>query len=345
MEKPLQLINSFKQMLEKEGYISQPFTYIEDKCPEIYEQNIDLDCIALIIEHNYAVVEKLRNRHNELLNILDDAKNINDIENEEEEQQQLEQPKSLKEEFSFNDYSSYVDVLLFAQENDTLEQEIKELMLKQVPLNSLKFAVYKKIKQIELELRITIAHNPLKDITKYQKDILKLKALIDALTIKTTSEEKTPSKAETKYNVVFIPNNKNQLYIYDDITKYLEQAKEIKIALDKIYSGYVIESKNIKSISAKNEKLYEYKTPTGLRIMFVISGNNIFVSLLFYKDKQRSIKIDALYDESIKRYQNNEELLLSNLNNPNFYLEQAELIGNLYTLLDDRCYSLTKGGE
>lgn len=344
MEKPIQLLNNFKQKLEKEDYISQPFTYIDSSCPEAYEQNIDFDCIALIIEHNYSIIEKLRNHYNELYEIVENAKNIDEIEYITPEEAP-KSPEVSNEKITFTDYSSYVDVLLFAQENNNLEQEIKTLVLKQVPLNSLKFAVYKKIKQTELELRTTIAHNPLHDITKYQKEILKLKDIIKALTPKPPVEEKTPSKTEPKYNVIFIPNRKNQLYIYDDIAKYLEQAKEIKVALEKLYSGVAIEAKQIKSISDKNEKLYEYKKPSGLRIMFIISGNNIFISLLFYKDKQRSIKIDALYDEAIKRYQNNEELLLSNLNNPNFYLDQAELIGNLDTLLDDHCYNLTKGGK
>lgn len=344
MEKPSQFMNRVKESLEQEGFIFQPFTFIEDNFSDAYELNVDIECIALIIEHNYDIVEQIRNHYNDLLDILDHAQNIDDIEVEEENASK-EININPEEKIAFNNYDSFVDVLLFAEENNTLEQEIKELMHKQIPINSLKFSIYKRIKQIELQIHLLIAHNSLKDITKLQKDILKLKSLIKALTPKPLIEESPSFKEDKKYNVIFIPNKKNQLYIYDDITKYLEQAKEIKTALDKIYSGYVMESKQIKSISSKNEKLFEYKTPTGLRIMFIISGNNIFVSLLFYKDKQRSIKIDALYDEAIKRYQLNEELLSSNLNDPNFYLEQAELIGNLYTLLDDRSYELRKGGE
>lgn len=344
MEKPSQFMNRVKESLEQEGFIFQPFTFIEDNFPDAYELNVDIECIALIIEHNYEIVEQIRIHHNDLLDILDRAQDIDDIEIEESEKTK-EVNSYPEEKITFNNYDSFVDVLLFAEENNTLEQEIKALMHKQIPINSLKFSIYKKIKQIELQIHLLIAHNSLQDITKLQKDILKLKSLIKALTPKPLEEEISSSKEEKKYNVIFIPNKKNQLYIYDDITKYLEQAKEIKTALDKLYSGYVMESKQIKSISSKNEKLFEYKTPTGLRIMFIISGSNIFVSLLFYKDKQRSIKIDALYDEAIKRYQINEKLLFSNLNDPNFYLEQAELIGNLYTLLDDRSFELRKGGE
>lgn len=343
-----QTLNNFKKLLEHEIYIFEPFVFLEDKFPEAYDGELDFECLSLIIEHNYAIIEEMKHKLDKLINEIDSAQNINDIKIEEsnENEEVFEEDEPVEENNNFNNYDEYVEVLLYAQENNTLEQEIKELALKQVPINSLKFAVYKRIKQLELQIRFNINHNPLNDVSKLQEDIHKLSSLIHSLTPKETEVLDTSSKEKNKYNIIFIPNSKNQLYIYDDINNYLEQSKEIIIALDKIYSGFVMESKNIKSIKAKNEKLYEYRTTNGLRIMFVISGNNIFVSLLFYKDKQRSIEIDSLYDEAIKRFQINEEALLSSLNNPDFMINQAELLGNLYTLLENRSsYILRKGGE
>ncbi len=52
------------------------------------------------------------------------------------------------------------------------------------------------------------------------------------------------------------------------------------------------------------------------------------------KDKQKSTRIANEYEEAISRFYESEQYILENFSNPDFHIEQAELVGEIFTLLD-----------
>jgi predicted nucleotidyltransferase len=63
------------------------------------------------------------------------------------------------------------------------------------------------------------------------------------------------------------------------------------------------------------------------------------------KDKQKSTRIANEYEEAISRFYESEQYILENFNNPDFHIEQAELVGEIFTLLDGITLSKKVGEE
>jgi hypothetical protein len=63
------------------------------------------------------------------------------------------------------------------------------------------------------------------------------------------------------------------------------------------------------------------------------------------KDKQKSTRITNEYDEAISRYHNVREYVTSNFTNPDFHVEQSELIGEIYQTIDVVTISKKVGDE
>ena len=77
-----------------------------------------------------------------------------------------------------------------------------------------------------------------------------------------------------------------------------------------------------------------YKHPNGIRVLYLVQGSIIIICSLFMKDKQKSTRIANEYEEAISRFYESEQYILENFNNPDFHIEQAELVGEIFTLLD-----------
>ena len=160
MESPIQTINKFKKLIDREGYIFQPFNYLKENYPNAYENNVDQYCISILLEHNCSIVEKMRKQYDELSNVIDVEDMNEDIEYNEDEQKK-ENSEYEEEKTEFKDYDEYVPMLLYAKDNNNLEAEINGLIQKQVPINSLKFAIFKRIKKLELELNSNVIYHSL----------------------------------------------------------------------------------------------------------------------------------------------------------------------------------------
>ena len=79
--------------------------------------------------------------------------------------------------------------------------------------------------------------------------------------------------------------------------------------------------------------------------MYVTMPNGyIAICSLFFKDKQKSSKIESYYEEAITRFREQKKYIEENLNNPDFMINQSILVGQIYSLLDSD-YTLKKVGE
>ena len=135
------------------------------------------------------------------------------------------------------------------------------------------------------------------------------------------------------YNPDVYSNEEKISIIYNQLLKdyendSLEDFKDIQNAFSKILSGGIKDSKSIKQLGSVNQKLYEYCNKTGLRILFMKMDNGkIALSLLFYKDKQKSTKIKAYYMEALKRFELQKDQL--NVDDIDFRIEQLQLINEI----------------
>lgn len=160
-------------------------------------------------------------------------------------------------------------------------------------------------------------------------EFVKSFAIIDSVKI----EEKELNDNGPLNKVVFVPNNHNSTYLCDDITYEIDRKQEIKLELDKLFSGYFLRSKRVKQLQGY-EDLWEYKGKN-IRIMFVQKNGIFYVTSLFFKKAQ---KCPNEYEEAIRRYKAQEEVLNNNLGDVNFMFEQQEYISELEEILNQKTY-------
>jgi hypothetical protein len=63
------------------------------------------------------------------------------------------------------------------------------------------------------------------------------------------------------------------------------------------------------------------------------------------KDKQKSSRIANEYEEAITRYYRVKDYIVENFNNPDFHIEQSELVGEMFQLLEGNTLSKKVGDE
>ena len=331
-----ELINKIENLVAKQNLIEFPYSFI-NKIKDIKDINpITLtDCILIIINHNKKILEELKNNNKELENLL----NVDQVEEEPKKEEPIIEEKVVEEKTPKKDLTDQLEVLYY-----TPLEELDNIIafFDSNDISRLKLLLIKKIKELEKTIRLTLINNPLSNITSIQSDI---KIYQDILNYLNTKKENIEEVKELN-KIIFVPDQRNSTYLLNDISKYLDSSKEIKLILDKIISSYIFNSKDIKSIVSKGEKLYEYKHPNHIRVLFIkMPDNYIAITSLFFKDKQKSIKIDSYYDEAVKRYNNKKEYLLANLNDPDFIIEQEQLIGQIYDLLEsNKSLKLKKAG-
>ena len=199
-----------------------------------------------------------------------------------------------------------------------------------------------KIKQI---IRDTCISNPQADISNLQSNLDTYTLILDTIS-ELEREENLEEVEEKEYsNIIFAPNNSCSTYLYEDISEFPDKSKEIKLIMDKLVDGYFLKTKDTKSIEGYQENLYEYKHPNGIRILYVVEGNIIIICSLFMKDKQKSSRISNEYEEAINRYYRVKDYILENYNNPDFHIEQGELIGKIYQFFEGQDLSKKVGEE
>ncbi len=244
----------------------------------------------------------------------------------------IPEKKNLQEAIEFITYSN--------------QEELKSFLknLNKEDLIRLKLHFFKTILNLKEDINNTISQNPLADISSKQDS---LQEYLNILKTLTTYKETLTPKQEPPIaisNIIIVPN-KNSSFLLDDITSYKERSKEIKNAFDKIIAGYFLQTKDLKSIESTKEHVAEYRNPNGLRILYIIKDNLIYITSLFFKDKQKSSKITNEYDEAQRRFYTSYEYIKENFTNPDFHIEQAELIGQINSFLENDMTLLKKVGD
>ena len=209
----------------------------------------------------------------------------------------------------------------------------------------IKLHFYKMIIETKKAIREAVLYNPQEDIRELQSNLDTNTLIVDTISELEKKEEIVVQEEKEYSYVVFAPNGHRSTYFYDDVYEIPDKNKEIKLILDKLIDGYFLKTKDTKGIEGYQENLYEYKHPNGIRVLYVVEGNIIIIWTLFKKDKQKSSRIANEYDEAITRYYKVREYIIENFNNPDFHIEQAELIGELFQVLEGTTLSKKVGDE
>ena len=330
-------------------YIYNPEEYIKKLYPDVDDDEL-VDLLRLTHSYNLRTVHDLIVTVKAKQKMVKEAEVLFDFDDEDEEYEEtVETPVEEKEEVEIISTeeiqepkldTSYADSIL--QSNDLLtELENRIETFSKDEIIYLKLQLKLKKNMIINSIRRKIILNPSTSIKEEQDELENLELATLILSDKEQTTEVSQEEAKTLSRIVIVPN-KNSSYLYDDISQY-NNKKEIKNTFDKIVDGYFLKTKNLKSLESF-EKLCEYTHPNGIRILYVVDDGIIYICSLFYKDKQVSKKITNYYDEANRRYLAQKDYIKENLQTPDFIIEQEEIIGNIYGLLETG-RKLKKGGD
>ncbi len=201
--------------------------------------------------------------------------------------------------------------------------------------------------ELKKEIRVSVMLDPTKDISDLQNQIVQCELVIELINQVEQEVDKDKEEESEISRIILVPDLKNKnSYLYGDILRFIENRKEIKNVVDKLMDGYFLQTKDTKPIEIyKQQKLYEYKHPNGIRVLYVVNGGYIFICSMFYKDKQKSIRISGNYEEAINRYQASVEYMRDNMGQADFYIEQDEYLANINTVLNMGVSYTKKVGE
>lgn len=312
----------------KDCFISSLLSTIYDYIEEPDEETIST-FLKEILSHNQEVYNKLKSDHEKLKSKISKLKNLEPEVEEPIKTQSLEiKPLLIKQNTNLDELCYKIYSCESKEELNILLSNIDNNLLPNILL-----FLTKEINQLIIEIRQSIMKNPTLNISFKQKELLRLQNLFNS--IKFYKRESNQSIHDTKPNIFFLTNNSNTAYFYETLLNNLEGDSKVKKSLDKMLSGYFIHSHDVKNIIRNNKKILEYKDSNGTRILFEDLGNNNYLICdFFFKNKQISSKITNYYELNIERYLNNKEKIQSLLNDPNYYIEQAEILGSIYCLLE-----------
>ncbi len=321
-------IDKFEQEMESINYyISNPLDFIYERIEDPTSSEI-IECYRFIYYSNKIVIERQRDYLKQLEDKINGVRPLvrehTDIEVEENNEEVVRK----RENRDFSNLVEYITYCNFDTELDTyLETLSKDDIVR------LKIYFLKEIKLYEAIIKDTVLGDYTADISSLQSELSVYKEILEHLKDFSKKEEVLESKEVENSNIIILPSKRSS-YLLEDIRTYGERSKEIKTAFDKIVEGYFLKTKDIKAIREAKENLYEYCNPNGLRILFFVKNNYVFIASLFFKDKQKSTRISGYYDDAHNRYYSAFDYIVNNLNNPDFYIEQAELVGQIYTYLE-----------
>ena len=322
-------IDRFAKEMEKINYfILNPldFLYEHMENPSLTEI---IECYKYICDNNQKNIQTsetyLQSLESHILGVRPIQREKNEI-----EENNVDYNLERRETKDITDAIKYVT---YCDLNTELNSFLDSMTLEDIV--RLKLYFLKEITFIKKVISEAILEDPLADISSLQTELTNYKNILDSL-------KKYTSKCEEKVNVTDIVNSSNIIllpslntsYFYQDIMQYPDRSREIKIAFDKIVDGYFLQTKDLRTIECAKENLFEYRNPNGIRVLYIVKGNLVLITSLFFKDKQKSTKISAYYEEAQKRYYAIYDYVLNNANNPDFYIEQAELVGQIYSFLE-----------
>lgn len=317
----------FELKIANMGYIGNPYDFIYENEEDLNSYEL-LEFVRIVHYHNQEVTKQVRNESSKINSIIESA-----------------QPLTKKEEVKEQIITETVDNSYTYPQDSQTEQVIKSLEyfktreefennikgISEQGIYKIKLHILSLIIKTTKKIQLNILRAPLNDLTELQLQLLNYQEFLEVLKVEQVEKtnEVTQKEQEQKYNIIIVPDNKSSTYLFEDIIEYPEAYEEITLTFDNVMSQKMFSSKSIRQIRDKSEKLWEYKRKNGIRVMFIKNGNNVFITSLFYKDKTRSIKIDNLYDEAIRRF-NNFVATGVDYTSVDFAIEQKELIGTIY---------------
>lgn len=328
MANEFERIEKFEKDMENvDFYISSPTTFLYEKIEDPTLQEI-VECTRAIVSNNLYFIQDKRE---ELDKIRETMANARDIKATSEEKviEPEEQTTSLKET---RDLTEILELIIYSNLSEEAILVLETLSKEEY--QKIKLYIYKMIIDTKRQIKLSILTNPIADIKLLQDNLNNYEIILEMLKEFELEKEQQEQLPQEYSNIIIAPNSKNSTYLYEDIQELPEKSKEIKLIIEKIVDGYFLKTKDTKRIEGYQENLYEYKHPNGIRVLYIVKGSMIIISSLFLKDKQKSIKIASEYDEAISRYYKSIEYIQDNFTNPDFHIEQAELIGEIFSQLD-----------
>lgn len=324
-------------------FISSILSTIYDYVEEPDKEKIIM-CLKQILLHNQNVYNHLNNEYEKLqtkkdkLQILKPDEIANPTISQEIHTNFEISPDEIKKNLDLEQL--YYEVYS-CEDIKSLSDVLEKIDISLLP-NILLF-LNKEINNLILKIRHKIMKNPLDDVNYSQKELIRLQNLFKY--IKNYEKTKNKPLIIRKPNIYFLTNNSNTAYFYQTLLENPDASNKIRKSLDKMISGYFIHSKDVKTINRNGHKILEYKDSNGTRILFEDLGNNQYLICdLFFKDKQLSSKIVNYYDINITRYLSFKDKLEQLLNDPNYHIEQAEILGSIYSILEqNQVLALEKG--
>lgn len=331
MANEFERIENFEKLIESINYyISNPTTFLYEQIEDPTLQEI-VECSRAIALNNYYYISDKRENNEKLLASLTGATVIVASPTI----SVLTPPKEKIVQRKQKDLSEILELIIYSNLSDETMKILENISQEDFKL--LKLQIYKLILDTKQMIRQSILTNPTADISSLQDKLNTYELVLEIASteLKTTHKEDQEEEFTSEYsNIIFAPNNKKSTYLYEDISEYSARAKEIKLIFEKLVDGYFLKTKDTKPIEGYQEKIFEYKHPNGIRILYIVTGNIITICSLFMKDKQKSSKIANEYDEAIARFYECKNYIEKNFNNPDFHIEQAELVGEIFSLLD-----------
>lgn len=339
MDKYIEFENYIKDM----EYITTPYEIIYDFFPDANSYEI-IEGLRIILVHNHYITLSLDEQNDMLKKQIESSIKISPKLEPLEEQKTNSTVDNPHVYPHHNQVVQIISSLKYYQSTEEFRNNTKNLSQESIAL--LKLYLLKEINLLKKQIREKVNLNPLVDTDEERLQLLTYKSYLDELIVEQEIliEQEETENENADEQIIFVPNGKLKTYFFEDIQKYSEKYDEIYSVFENIISKKFLNSKSISTIKDMGEKLFEYKRTNGIRVMFIKRGKEIFICSLFYKDKQRSTKITSYYEEAIRRFNTfiNTEFPLQ----PEFYIEQNELIGHIYNEIEPSVtLSKKKDGE
>lgn len=339
MANDMERVEKFEKMVSKvDDFIQGATSFLYDQIDDPSTQEI-IECTRAIVYSNLEYLDKRESTIEKLRQTMATVAPI---------VQSIVEPSlpSKKDKTPRKEYKSIqelIDLITYSY----LDEETMRILETQSheDIVRIKLHFYKLIIETKKAIRESILYNPQEAIGELQSNLDIYTLIVDTISELEKKEEIVEQEEKEYSNVVFAPNGHRSTYFYEDVYEFPDKSKEIKLILDKLIDGYFLKTKDTKSIEGFQESLYEYKHPNGIRVLYVVEGNIIIICSLFMKDKQKSSRIANEYEEAITRYYKVRNYIVENFNNPDFHIEQAELIGELFQVLEGTTLSKKVGDE
>jgi len=295
------------------------------------QQNLNLkeqkEVLVKVYEHNKKVQKQEINKSNKLLEIS--------LIQDEEEIIEFSKPKEKKNPEPLKmDVSEYLNEIKKAENED----EIIELLPKREDLqfdNILSMIIINLYKEkVEILNFIHSQQNMNEVQSMFQEDIDDIDSKIEyILDYKNYEEENEYEEKDNK--IIFLKNSFNEPIVFNNLSGYEEYYDSFLELIDRIKKGKFKKMRNF----TNNNKIVDIMEVKGFktRILFARITDDIYVVLAaFVKKCDTNLRHRHFIENISSKYQVQKNVLLNNLENPNFMIEEDKYYQQLITMLSEK---------